>query len=189
LEPDHRTPGGTGHVPEGYPAHLIRAWTLPTGEKLTMRPLRHDDGAREEEFVRSLSRESGYQRMLSGGIKVTPEWIDYMINIDYRRQMAFAITIGDGSDERFVGVGRYAVEAGRPAAEFALVIGDAWQRKGLGRRLLEALIEHAQAAGLTELTGVAFATNVAMLRLAAALGFSVSAEPGDARLRRLRRAL
>jgi acetyltransferase len=174
---------------QDYPAHLTCTWTLASGESLTVRPIRHDDDELEEAFVHSLSRESGYQRMLSGGFKVTPEWIERMTHIDYRRHVAFAIVQATRDGEQFVGVGRYVVDAQGPSAEFALVIADAWQHMGLGRRLLETLLEHARAAGIGEMTGIVLATNAPMLRLVSSMGFSVSAEPGDATLRRIRRPL
>ena len=172
-----------------YPAHLIRTWTLPSGERLTVRPIRHDDGALEEAFVRSLSRETGYQRMLSGGLKVTPEWLDRLTHIDYERHMAFAVTTSSEGAEQFVAVGRYVIDAGKPSAEFALVIADAWQRKGLGRRLLETLLGHARDAGLDQMAGVVLAINTPMLRLARSMGFAVMAEPDDATVRRIWRPL
>jgi len=69
------------------------------------------------------------------------------------------------------------------------VLSDAWQRKGLGRRLLETLLEHAASAGIPEATGVVLSTNVAMLRLVRSMGFAVRAEPGDATVRRISRQL
>jgi acetyltransferase len=155
---------------------------------LCLRPVRHDDGEREEAFVRGLSRDSGYQRMFSD-FKITPEWIDRMTHIDYRCHMAFAVTAVKDGVEQFVGVGRYVADPTKPTAEFALVIADARQRQGLGRRLLEALLEHAQEAGLHELEGIVFATNRAMLSLALSLGFTASSEPGDATVVRIRRNL
>ena len=172
-----------------YPAHLSRTWTLPSGETLALRPVRHDDVALEEAFVRSLSRETGYQRMLTGGLKVTPEWLDRMTHIDYEHHMAFAVTTSSAGAEQFVAVGRYVVDAGKPSAEFAVVVADAWQRKGLGRRLLQVLLEHARDAGMDEMTGVVLATNTPMLRLAHSMGFAVTAEPDDATIRRIRRPL
>ena len=52
--------------------------------------------------MRGLSLESRYQRMLSAGTKVTPEWIASMTHIDYRRHMAFAITTLSDGIEQFV---------------------------------------------------------------------------------------
>jgi len=172
-----------------YPAHLARTWRLASGESFFLRPVRHDDGALEEAFVRGLSRESRYQRMLSGGFKVTPEWIESMTHIDYDRHVAFAVTSVIDGVEQFVGVGRYVVDGATPGAEVALVIADAWQGRGLGRRLLATLIEHAQSAGVQQIVGVVLATNGAMLGLARSMSFSVNTEPEDATVLRIRRDL
>jgi acetyltransferase len=193
MTPDHhalaRLPDRPPHWLHSYPAHLSRTWTLASGESLFVRPVRHDDGELEETFVRALSLESRYQRMLSGGTKVTPEWIDSMTHIDYHRHMAFAVaTVSDGV-EQFVGVGRYVVDAVKSSAEVALVLADAWQGQGLGRRLLETLLEHAESAGVREALGTVLATNVAMLRLVRSMGFAVKPEPGDATVRRISRQL
>ena len=182
-------PTSPAHWLHSYPAHLSRSWILPSGQSLRVRPIRHDDGKREEAFVRGLSLESRYQRMLSGGTKITPEWIDSMTHIDYHRHMAFAVTTVSGGAEQFVGVGRYVVDAATPSADVALVLADAWQRKGLGRRLLETLLEHAARAGIREAVAVVLATNVAMLRLARSMGFTVHPEPGDATVLRIARNL
>jgi acetyltransferase len=183
------TPGSPSHWLDSYPQHLSRTWTLGPGQSLLVRPVRHDDGEREMAFVSALSRESRYQRMLSGGVKVTPEWIDSMTHIDYRRHMAFAVTTTSNGAEQFIGVGRYVVDASESSADMALVLADAWQGQGLGRRLLETLVGHAAGAGIREAVGVVFTTNVAMLRLARSVGFTVSPEPGDATVRRISRQL
>jgi len=193
MTPDHhalaRLPDRPPHWLHSYPAHLSRTWTLASGESLFVRPVRHDDGELEETFVRALSLESRYQRMLSGGTKVTPEWIDSMTHIDYHRHMAFAVTTVSDGVEQFVGVGRYVVDAVKSSAEVALVLADAWQGQGLGRRLLETLLEHAESAGVREALGTVLATNVAMLRLVRSMGFMVKPEPGDATVRRISRQL
>src|SRR2546422_7472175 len=183
------TPNTAPHWLDSYPKHLSRAWTLSPGQSLLVRPVRHDDGEREVAFVSGLSLESRYQRMLSGGTKVTPEWIDSMTHIDYDRHMAFAVTTVIDGVEQFVGVGRYVVDGATNSADVALVLADAWQGQGLGRRLLDTLLEHARTAGLREAAGVVLATNKAMLRLARSMGFAVSAEPGDATVVRIRRDL
>jgi len=193
VTPDHhsfpRLRDSPSHWLHSYPAHLARTWILASGESLRVRPIRHDDGELEEAFVCALSFESRYQRMLSGGTKVTPEWIDSMTHIDYRRHMAFAVTSAINGAEQFIGVGRYVADAVKSSAEVALVLADALQGQGLGRRLLETLLEHAASAAIREAVGVVLATNVAMLRLARSLGFAVTAEPGDATVMRIRRDL
>jgi len=124
-----------------------------------------------------------------GAIKITPEWIERMTHIDYRRHMAFAVTTVKDGGEQFVGVGRYVVDAATGNAEVALVIADAWHGKGLGRRMLELLFQHARDAGVWEAEGVVLATNRPMLRLAGSVGFSLKADPEDATIVRMRRKL
>ena len=182
-------PQSPSHWLHSYPAHLSQNWTLASGESLSVRPVRHDDGELEEAFVRGLSLESRYQRILSGGTKVTPEWIDSMTHIDYHRHMAFAVTTVSDGVEQFVGVGRYVIDAATLSADVALVLADAWQGQGLGRRLLTTLLDHAQTAGVREAVGVVLATNAPMLRLARSMGFAVAREPGDATVMRIRRDL
>jgi acetyltransferase len=193
MTPDYHAlaglPDSRSHWLHSYPAHLSRTWTLASGESLCVRPVRHDDGELEEMFVGALSFKSRYQRMLSSGPNVTPEWIDSMTHIDYHRHMAFAVTTTIAGVEQFVAVGRYVVDDATLSAEVALVLADAWQGQGLGRRLLATLLEHAQSAGVREAVGVVLATNVAMLQLARSMGFTVTAVPGDGTVKRIRRDL
>src|ERR1700730_15099666 len=115
MTPDHHALARLPHTPprwlHSYPAHLSRTWTLASGESLSVRPVRHDDGELEKAFVCALSLESRYQRMWSGGTKFAPEGIDSIPHIDYPRHMSFAVTTVRDGVEQFVGVGRYVVDA------------------------------------------------------------------------------
>ena len=66
---------------------------------------------------------------------------------------------------------RYAPNADGINAEFALVVADAWQGKGLGSALLERLCACAKEAGYEALYGHILEANHDMLALAARLGF------------------
>jgi len=69
--------------------------------------------------------------------------------------------------------------------EFALVVADAWQRYGLGRRLMGALIEVARNKGYRAIFGDVLGKNAKMLRLMQGLGFTVQPHPEDSALRRV----
>ena len=56
-------------------------------------------------------------------------------------------------------------------AEFAVVVDDAWQRQGLGTRLITMLADQAACAKLAALVGIVLADNWPMLTLLATLGF------------------
>ena len=189
MTPDHHTLARLPDRPslwlQSYPAHCPEPGRCRRVSRYGCAP----SATTTTSSKRRSSLESRYQRMLSGGTKVTPEWIDSMTHIDYDRHMAFAVTTVIDGVEQFVGVGRYVVDGATNSADVALVLADAWQGQGLGRRLLDTLLEHARTAGLREAAGVVLATNKAMLRLARSMGFAVSAEPGDATVVRIRRDL
>jgi acetyltransferase len=59
-------------------------------------------------------------------------------------------------------------------------VGDAWQRRGVGARLLDKLVDVARRAGIPRVVGYTFATNEAMKGLARKTGFKVRTDPEDA---------
>ena len=171
-----------------YPAQLAESRRLPDGTHVVIRPIHPDDDRLERAFINGLSGESRYNRLLSAR-KLTPEEIRQLTRIDYEREMAFiAVSVSAGRTIQ-LGVARYVRDAAGAGAEFAIVVGDAWQRKGLGSLLLEALLAHARAAGIERLHGIRLATNDGMRKLARKLGFVNRLDPLDATVRQVEKVL
>ena len=135
-----------------------------------MRP--HDRDI-ELAFVSGLSPDTRYNRLLGGSISITPQYIERLVSVDFSRDMALAATaMLDG--ETLLGVARYVRNPEDEAAEFAIVVADAWQGRGIGRRLLAKLIDAARRHGVERLYGDILAMNRPMLELARKLGFELS---------------
>jgi GNAT superfamily N-acetyltransferase len=66
-----------------------------------------------------------------------------------------------------------------PICEVALVVADACQRSGLGRRLMLRLLDDAAQEGLESATGEVLRHNRAMLSLARSTGFTLQSHPED----------
>ena len=176
------------YPPPRYPAHLVASRRLPDGTDIVIRPIRPDDDAIERAFISGLSRETAYNRLFSGR-KLTPDEIRHLTRVDYDREMAFvAVTDNDGQ-ARLLGVARYVKDADGSGAEFALVVADAWQHKGVGRLLLDTLLRHAHTVGIGRLHGITLATNQAMQNLARKLGFVQKHDPHDATVRQVEKTL
>ena len=75
-----------------------------------------------------------------------------------------------------LGVSRYYLHPETGDAEFALVVSDAYQRLGLGRHLLQRLIEIARERGVKRLVGLILSENTPMLALTGSLGFTPPVE-------------
>jgi len=139
--------------------------------------------------VNALSPETRANRLLGGAIKVTPEYLRRLTEVDYTRDMAIAATVMLEGRETLIGVARYALEPDGGSCEFALVIADAWQGRGIGRRMLEKLIAVARTRGVRRMYGDTLATNRPMLRLAQRLGFAAGRHPDESHLSRVSLAL
>lgn len=176
------------YAPLPYPAQLAAFRRLPDGTVVVIRPIQPEDDAIERAFINSLSADTRYNRLLSGR-KLTPEEIRHLTRIDYEREMAFVAISTNGEQTRLLGVARYVRDGDGNGAEFALVVADAWQKKGVGTLLLATLLRHAYAAGIERLHGVTFATNQAMQNLARKLGFARKQDPRDATVRQVEKTL
>ena len=167
------------------PVELTESFQPVIGAAVTLRPLRPEDVDIETAFVEGLSPETRSSRLLRGAIKVTPEYIERLTRVDYARDMALAASVMLEGHETLIGVARYALEPDRRSCEFALVIADAWQGRGIGRRMLEKLAAIAAARGIARIYGDTLATNRGMLELAKALGFTLARHPDEAHLTRV----
>lgn len=167
------------------PQELTESFQPIFGQAVTIRPLRREDLDIEGAFVRGLSAETRYNRLLGGMIALTPEYFERLTTIDYRSGMALAATVMLEGEETLIGVARYAREADDGTCEFALVIADAWQGIGIGRRLLAKLIAVARSRGYKRMIGDVLSSNRPMQELVKKLGFRLQLHPEDATVMRV----
>ena len=147
------------------------------GLAYAIRPIRRDDWQRERAFILSLSAESRYNRLLHAVRDPSPDLIERFVNIDYRQQMAFVASVGALAAERFIGVARYAGDA--QDCEFAVVVADEWQDRGVATSLLQLLFEYARSQGMRRVHCYVLAQNRRMLDLARDLGLDTLQVDGD----------
>lgn len=158
-----------------YPNDLISTYQLADGTNITIRPIRPEDANIEREFVRDLSNESKYLRFMEYFKELTPSMLIRFTQIDYDREMALIATYEKNAKETNIGVARYMINSNAENCEFALVVADAWQNKGIGSKLMTSLIEIAKSKGIKKMTGFVLTQNANMLELVERLGFSISA--------------
>lgn len=171
------------------PSDLSTSYSPVFGQSIGIRPMRPEDLDIESEFVRGLSAETRYNRLFSAGVSITQAWLEQLTRIDYSRDMALIATVMLEGKEVQIGVARYVLLDGDKTCEFAIVIADAWQGCGIGRKLMLRLIETAATAGLQTMVGDVLAGNTPMLNLTRSLGFSAGPSPDGPELRRLTKQL
>lgn len=172
-----------------YPSHLVQELTLRDGSAVTVRPIRPGDAAIEQEFVRNLSDESRYFRFMDSVRELSPKMLAHFTRVDYERHMALIAVSKEAGKEVQVGVARFVTDPDGRGCEFAIVVADGWQWRGLGTRLMQALMHAARAAGVRAMHGEVLASNHRMLQLMTRLGFTARFDPQDSRLMRVETSL
>jgi acetyltransferase len=162
-----------------YPTRYIMNYELPGGIEVTLRPIRPEDEPLEHEMLTTLKTETMRTRFFSVIKDITHEMLVRFCNIDYDREMAIVAEVRDGERKKIVGIGRLINDPDEQAAEYAVLVHDSFQGKGLGYKLLDVLIGIAQDKGLEEIHGTVLSENSKMLRMARKLGFSLERQAHD----------
>ncbi|MDP2963402.1 MAG: bifunctional acetate--CoA ligase family protein/GNAT family N-acetyltransferase [Sulfurimicrobium sp.] len=162
-----------------YPTHLVSHWQLADGTNIVIRPIRPEDAELEQKFVHDLSEESRYFRFMRSVQELSPEMLSRFTQIDYSREMALIAVTQEHGHELELGVCRFAINPDGDSCEFALVVADAMRGKGLGQKLMTALMDAARSKGLKTIEGEVLTNNRSMLKLMSRLGFSIETSPED----------
>jgi len=173
-------PAGAASVQALYPVRT----RLRDDSEIVIRPIGPEDAEREQAFVRALSPQSRYFRFMSGLRELPVDMLYRFTHPDFQQELALVALTGEGSEMRQIGVARCVADEDRAGAEFAVVVADDWQNRGVGTRLLCELMRAARAAGVRRLWGDILAGNTQMLGLMTALGFELHSPPEDPLVRR-----
>jgi ribosomal protein S18 acetylase RimI-like enzyme len=113
-----------------------------------------------------LSQRSRYHRFFGAKRVLSPEELKGLTVLDGQERYAIAAIVRTLRGWEGAAVGRIVRVAGTPGtAEFAITVLDEFQRRGLGRLLLDRLANAARERGYHELRGEVLAENRAMLGL------------------------
>ncbi|MFT7286308.1 MAG: acetyltransferase [Halieaceae bacterium] len=171
-----------------YPADMARRWQLPDGNDVIIRPIRPEDATMETAFVDGLSAESRYNRFMYGMGKLSPRMLVRFTQIDYDREMALVVVLDDhGEESRILAVARYVANPDGQSCEFALTVADDMQRQGIGRQLMQNLLDAGRDRGLEIMEGDVLSSNHKMLRFCESIGFRLIRNAEDAEVVAVRR--
>ena len=152
-----------------YPADLEDTLQVGT-HRLLVRPVRPDDGGRLAAFYGGASEQDLRLRFFLSRREVPPSELARYCQIDYEREMTFIVLEG----ERMVAEARAVSDPDNITAEFAIQVAGAWQRRGLGRLLLDKLLGYLRSRGTAQVVGNCLEENQGMAALARKAGFTVT---------------
>jgi acetate---CoA ligase (ADP-forming) len=150
---------------------------LPDGTTVLIREISPDDKQRMLDMWARTSPASRRARFL-GSFDLTEHNVWRFTDLDPSHQFAVVAARGRGDAERIVGVARYERDPDHPdTAEFAALIEDAEQGRGIGTALLRHVARAAHEAGIRHLGGDILAENSRMLNVIRELGLEYHSGP------------
>ena len=154
-----------------YPTRYVIPWKLKDGKEVLLRPIKPEDEPLEHEMLTTLSDETLRGRFFQVIKNITHEMLIRYCNIDYDREMAIVGEVREGERRRIIGIGRLIIEPDFKKGEFAVVVHDDYQGRGMGYKLTDMMIGVGQEKGLEKMYGIVLTDNKAMLRICEELGF------------------
>ncbi len=165
-----------------YPAQYVSTFQTKNGDMITIRPIRAEDEPALIRFHQVLSDRSVYTRYLHPMEyleRVRHERLARICHCDYDRQFSF---VAEGADPQtgelvIMSVVRMSKMHDRNTARFSVLTADPYHGLGLGKTLLQRLIEFARAEKLHTLEAIIVADNYPMHDICQRLGFTLSTAP------------
>ena len=157
-----------------YPVHLEEIREMK-GEMVTFRAAKPLDHRRIQEHFYALDREDVVSRFFHLKTRFLKNDLEGVYEMDYKRDLTVVALVGEIGFARVVAVGTYVYEAANNMAEMAFSVNKDWQKKGLGKILLDKLAAAARNNGIAGLVAYTSATNTGMIRLFNTLPYTVRA--------------
>lgn len=171
-----------------YPWQHVGQWKTRDGAPVVIRPIRPEDEPMMVAFHRALSERSVRNRwfgLVGLEQRTAHERLSRLCFVDYSRTVALVVEHEreDGT-RQIIGVGRLTRLHGMNEAEFALIVTDTWQGRGIGTELLRRLVQIGREEKLARITADVLADNHEMLAVSRKAGFHVRTdlEEGERRL-------
>ncbi len=161
-----------------YPSRYSSPWRLRNGTEVVIRPIRPEDEPLMAKFHQTLSARSVYLRYgepSSLSARTTHERLTRICFVDYDREIALVAEHTEPAtrERAILAVGRLSKLHGSNEARFAILVGDPYQRQGLGTELLRRLLAIGRDERLERISAAILPENREIQTVARRLGYQL----------------
>jgi acyl-CoA hydrolase/GNAT superfamily N-acetyltransferase len=151
---------------KSYPVWCEQSFMTRDGVALRLRPIRETDESKLADLFYRLSETTVYRRWMHVVPRMPHAELQRYLDVDDKQNVALVVETGAGNKEsELVALGMYRGDRATNLADVALVVGDEWQGRGIGQKLMAALVEFAQKSGIQGFTAEVLAQNGAMMHV------------------------
>ncbi len=162
-----------------YPAQYESPKIAMNGYEIFIRPIKPEDATYLIELFKVLSPTSIYYRYFRPLKSLPHDMLARFTQIDYDREMALVAFGNIEGRDQILGVARVIGDPDVKIGEFAVLVGDPWQGKGIGRELLKRCLQIMKERKMEKVYGLVLKENTNMLNLAQEFGFKRKKSPGE----------
>lgn len=158
------------------PATYAETANLKSGLEVRIRAIRPTDKGLILDMFRSLDTESVYTRFFYAKKMLTEGDLKMITEVDFKKVVAFVVTIGAEENETIIAGGRYAcldTDGDRGHVELAFLVREEYHGQGIASMLLQRLAQIAREKGIIQLEAEVLAQNRAMLAVFSHSGLPV----------------
>jgi acetyltransferase len=166
LEAAKKPPRPYSHLAiRPYPEEYVRQVKLKDGASVLLRPIRPEDEPMWHEHLKHCSQRSIWQRFRYLFKESTHEMATRFCFVDYDRTMGIVAEVEIGGRRRIIGVARLAADPDHSKAEYAILLEDEWQGRGLGKIMTEFCFEICNTWGIDRVYAETTIDNRAMQQI------------------------
>lgn len=162
-----------------YPIEHEEWAALKDKRQILLRPILPEDEPLHAQFINGVSKDDLYKRFFSDVGEFNHEALAKFTQIDYDREMAFVAVREQSGQQEIIGVSRALINHDNSDAEFAILIRSDMKGQGLGKLLMNKIIDYCKAKKTQQMSGMTMPNNRGMLTLAQRLGFEIDIQFED----------
>jgi acetyltransferase len=156
-----------------YPEEYVTQRKIKDGAELTLRPIKPEDEPLWHDLLANCSTQSRWFRFNYLFKHTTHEMASRYCYIDYDRELAIVAEVEEAGQRKLVGIGRMVADVDHQTAEYAVIVVDRWQSRGLGGLLTDYCLELARKWGVKQVVAEVAKDNSRMLATFRSRGFTM----------------
>ncbi|MGO9112222.1 MAG: GNAT family N-acetyltransferase [Thermoguttaceae bacterium] len=179
-QPPGRTPVGREVRPyshlaiQPYPEEYVTQRKLKDGTVVALRPIKPEEEPLWHDLLTNCSTQSRWFRFNYVFKQTTHEMASRYCYIDYDRELAIVAEVEEQGERKLIGIGRLVADVDHQVAEYAVIVVDRWQGRGLGGLLTDYCLELAKKWGVKQVVAEIAKDNSRMLATFRNRGFEIT---------------
>ncbi len=162
---------GAGERMSLAPEELVRHGWMWDRTPVTLRSVQPEDAPALCAMFRACSPKSLYLRFERQLNEISLDQAVQLCSVDHKNEIGIVAEIKEAGSHKLIGLGQLSADPDHGTAEYAVLVADPWQGKGLGSKFTDFCLEIAWRWGVKRVVGEFSPSNVRIIRILQSRGF------------------